>query len=138
MKRDVAEFFEEFQQASDTLDATRSAKQFAEVFLHSDPEGVHAITNEDFVQLLPARKAFFDRLGLRSSRTRLASAEEVGEAYVLARTTVDMQFDKNGTTVDLHQTASYLLKKQRGTFVIIAYLNDQLLNALLAQKGLSA
>lgn len=136
MSRKVAQFFQEFQQASKDFDAERSGRQFAEVFLHSDPETVQAVKREDFIKALPLRKAFFGKLGLQQTTMQIIQEVDMG-AHILVRATVDMTFEKNGTPVRIHQTASYILKENGESYVIIAYINDQLLQALLAEHGLT-
>ena len=130
MNNTVEDFFEEFEEASNNFNAKKSAEQFADVFLHSDPESERTITNDDFVKSLPARKAFFDTLGLQSTSIKVDDKVELSDDYVLVKTDVDMKFNKDGKMINLHQTASYLLKRKKERFVIITYINDQLLNKL--------
>jgi|SRR5581483_2484561 len=136
MNQKVATFFQEFQQASENFDAERSGRQFADVFLHSDPESVRAVQRDDFVKALPMRKAFFAQLGLQKTTMEITSEMDLG-AHILVRTNVDMHFVKDGRHVDLHQTASYLLKEAGDSYVIITYINDQLLKTLLTEHGLT-
>lgn len=138
MSEKIRQFFKEFEKASNSADAARSAALFSDVFLHSDPEAVRAVRRDDFAKGLPARMAWFRSLGRRGSSMEVTDEIAVGGMYTLAKTNVVIQFEKDGQTIDLQQTASYLLKEVSDGYVIIAYMNDQLLKDLLVEKGLLA
>jgi|SRR5579883_1500081 len=137
MSQKVAQFFQEFQQASKDFDAERSGRQFAETFLHSDPETVRIVKREDFIKALPLRKAFFSKLGLQQTTMQITQEVDMG-VHILVRASVGMTFEKDDTPICMHQTASYILKEDGEGYVVIAYINDQLLQTLLAEHGLVA
>jgi hypothetical protein len=132
----VQQFFRDFEEASNNFDAARSAAQFSDVFLHADPQGVQAVPKDAFIKSLDKRRAFFDSLGLRT--TKLAVIEEIplNSQYTLAKARVTMYFRRpEGSELSVEQTASYIIKLGE-TPQVVFYLNDQLLTELLQAHGL--
>ncbi|HKG54598.1 MAG TPA: DUF4440 domain-containing protein, partial [Anaerolineales bacterium] len=60
MKQDnlIKEFFEQVEQASNTLDLELIDSQFADQFIFADPNGTRVIEKQKFLAFLPQRKEF--------------------------------------------------------------------------------
>ncbi len=136
MSNKLKKFFQEFELASNNFDYVKSGAFFSPSFLHGDPEKVQTINRDDFVKALPLRKAFFEKLGLKSSMIEITQQIDINSVYTLVKTKVLMQFDNHGVIKDIVQTASYIVKKDNLNMAIVVYINDQLLNSILSEHDL--
>jgi hypothetical protein len=134
----VKQFFEAFQVAGNNFDQEDNAGQFNEVFLHADPNGVHATKKEEFLRLLPQRKAFFDNLGLANTQLKVEEETTLSPSYVLAKVLIQMHFKQTPShpEKDVSQTAWYILKVDEGEPYIIMYLNCEDVQSIIQSHGL--
>jgi hypothetical protein len=56
-KTEVKSFFTRYEAANATFDVEQLAACYAEVFMFGGPEGVQCVKKEDFLKVLPRRKA---------------------------------------------------------------------------------
>lgn len=134
----IRTFFQEFEDAGNNFDLEASVEQFSETFMHADPSGVRAVPRNGFLQSLPKRKAYFDAIGLRKTRLEVVEEIPLNAVYTLAKVAVTMDFvAKNGESKTVPQTASYIVKMGGDTPQIVFYLNDQMLQEVMASHGLA-
>jgi hypothetical protein len=57
---EVKQSFEAYGRATASLDAGFLAAAYAETFTFAGPLGAQAVKRDDFLRLVPKRKAFFD------------------------------------------------------------------------------
>lgn len=138
VSKKVADFFREFEAAGNSLDVAVTERQFNEVFLHGDPQKVQTVQRTDLIKALPMRKAMFDKLGLQTTKVTVTEQIDFSPFYTLAKVAVAMHFTTSSGPKQLDQTATYMLKLDGEEMKIVAYINDQLLQELLAQNGLTA
>jgi hypothetical protein len=132
----IKEFFMEFEVASNGANVQENAKQFSEIFMHADPDGVQAVPRDTFIAAIAKRKDFFDSLGKQTTQLTVTDEIKLNESYILAKVLVDMSFLHQDNQVHVKQTASYIVKIDGKLPEIVFYLNDQRLTDILVAQGL--
>jgi hypothetical protein len=90
------------------------------------PRGVQSVKKEDFLKLLPGRKAYFKSIGLEPST--VASIDEISldAKYILARVVWKMTLSNSAKASRQFETkATYILEVKNETPVIIMQLDHQ-------------
>src|SRR5271154_2651316 len=81
----VTNFFEIYEKSISEAAVSTVETLYSDVFMFGGPRGVQSVKKEDFLKLLPGRKAYFKSIGLEQST--VASIDEISldAKYILAR-----------------------------------------------------
>jgi len=122
----VTKFFEIYEKSLSEGAVSTVAALYSDVFMFGGPRGVQSVKKEDFLKLLPGRKAYFKSIGLEQST--VASIDEISldAKYILARVVWKMTLKKSPETSRQFETrATYILEIKNETPVIIMQLDHQ-------------
>jgi len=81
----VTNFFEIYEKSISEAAVSTVETLYSDFFMFGGPRGVQSVKKEDFLKLLPGRKAYFKSIGLEQST--VASIDEISldAKYILAR-----------------------------------------------------
>src|SRR5271165_5099473 len=98
MNPSVTNFFELYEKSIANAAVSTVGAFYSDVFMFGGPRGVQPVKKEDFLKLLPGRKAHFLSIGLE--RSTVASIDEIplDARYVVARVVWKMSL-KNSTGI---------------------------------------
>jgi hypothetical protein len=122
----VTNFFEIYEKSISEAALSTVETLYSDVFMFGGPRGVQSVKKEDFLKLLPGRKAYFKSIGLEQST--VASIDEISldAKYILARVVWKMTLKKSPETSGQFETrATYILEIKNETPVIIMQLDHQ-------------
>jgi hypothetical protein len=126
MNPKVTKFFEIYEESISEAAVSTVGTLYSDVFMFGGPGGSQSVKKEDFLKLLPGRKAYFKSLGLEKST--VASIDEISldAKYILAKVVWKMSL-KNSTEAsrqfETHTT--YILEIKNETPAIIMQLDHQ-------------
>src|SRR5262245_2977011 len=129
---DVVTFLHEYERRVSDDDVTRVAELYAESFLFSGPQSASAVRRDDFVKVLPKRRAVFRSIGLTRMSLDGTSEMTVDERHVLARVEWRAEIEREGTRTSIGGlAATYLLRRHEQSFQIVAQVDhDDLMTRL--------
>jgi hypothetical protein len=122
----VTNFFAIYEKSISEAAVSTVATLYSDVFMFGGPRGVQSVKKEDFLKLLPGRKAYFKSIGLEQST--VASIDEISldARYILARVVWKMTLNNSAKASRQFETkATYILEVKSGTPVIIMQLDHQ-------------
>lgn len=122
----VTNFFEIYEKSISEAALSTVETLYSDVFMFGGPRGVQSVKKEDFLKLLPGRKAYFKSIGLEQST--VASIDEISldAKYILARVVWKMTLKKSPETSRQFETkATYILEIKNETPVIVMQLDHQ-------------
>ena len=125
MSQGVRAFFEEYEIAIATSDASKIAAHYADTFLFGGPQGVQCVKKDEFLKVIPRRKEYFSSIGLLSSK--MTSVEELGldARYLLARTAWKMVLKHPAGMKEIETSATYVLEKKDERLAIVFQIDHQ-------------
>jgi hypothetical protein len=132
----VTNFFEIYEKSISEAALSTVATLYSDVFMFGGPRGVQSVKKEDFLKLLPGRKAYFKSIGLEQST--VASIDEISldAKYILARVVWKMTLKKSPETSRQFETkATYILEIKNETPVIVMQLDHQDLSEKVNEIG---
>ena len=133
----VRNFFESFEQASNTLDLELLGSQYSDSFMFASPQGVQPIKKDDFLKVLPKRKGFFKTMGLISSTITALEETRLDENYIMVKAHWNMRFEKKPEQAITDETsATYFLFQQENILQIVFQLDHQDLTKRVQELGL--
>jgi hypothetical protein len=122
----VTKFFEIYEKSISEAAVSTVAALYSDVFMFGGPRGVQSVKKDDFLKLLPGRKAHFKSIGLQE--TTIASIEEnsLDAKYILAKVVWKMSLRNSPETwVQFETKTTYILEIKDETPVIIMQLDHQ-------------
>jgi hypothetical protein len=122
----VSDFFEIYEKSISEAAVSTVETLYSDVFMFGGPRGVQSVKKEDFLKLLPGRKAYFKSIGLEPST--VASIDEISldAKYILARVVWKMTLSNSAKASRQFETkATYILEVKNETPVIIMQLDHQ-------------
>jgi hypothetical protein len=126
MTPSVANFFEIYEKSISEAAVSTVAALYSDVFMFGGPRGVQSVKKDDFLKLLPGRKAHFQSIGLEKST--IASIDEISldPKYILARVVWEMTLKKSPeTSRQFEAKTTYILEIRNEIPVIIMQLDHQ-------------
>jgi len=137
MSVSVQAFFEEYERAISSSDASKIAALYADVFLFGGPQGVQCVKKEDFLKVLPRRKEYFSSIGLQGSKVTSVDQVSLDSKYLLAKTGWKMTFSHStDVNKEIEASASYVLEHKDGRLAIVFQIDHQDLAAKVKESGL--
>jgi hypothetical protein len=122
----VTKFFEIYEKSISEAAVSTVAALYSDVFMFGGPRGVQSVKKDDFLKLLPGRKAHFKSIGLQE--TTIASIEEnsLDAKYILAKVVWKMSLRNSPETwVQFETKTTYILEIKNEIPVIIMQLDHQ-------------
>ena len=122
----VTKFFAIYEKSLAEAAISAVAALYSDVFMFGGPRGVQLVKKEDFLKLLPGRKAYFESIGLEKST--VASIDEISldARYILAKVVWKMSLkNSTDTSTQFETRATYILEIKIETPVIIVQLDHQ-------------
>jgi hypothetical protein len=133
----VRQFFAAYARATASVDTAFLESAYAEQFMFGGPGGVRAVRREDFLKVVPKRKAFFSAVGLRSSEILRLEEHVLDEQYVQVKVHWAFVFEKEPGRPILDEGATtYVLRRQGGQLQIVFHLDHQDLTRRVQELGL--
>jgi hypothetical protein len=122
----IGKFFEAYARATASVDTDFLGSAYAEQFMFAGPNGVQSIKREDFLKIVPKRKAFMTGLGLKSSELRRAEETVLDEHYIQVKAYWAFTFEKEpGRSIVDEGAATYILRREGGGLQIVFQLDHQ-------------
>ena len=120
----VKEFFGRYERANSSSDAAAIGELYAEIFTFGGASGVQVIHREDFLKVVPKRKAYFSSLGISETALDSVEAEAVSSKYVRAKVTWRMTLRDASGERNLDVLATYVLMRASGEELSIVFQVD--------------
>jgi len=135
MNQRVHEFFVEYEQAIASSDVSKIGVLYADTFLFGGQSGVQAVKKEDFLKVIPKRKAYFTSMGLSDTRLESVEASQLDSTYLLAKVAWRMKLEDSSGSRTLNTFATYVLTRsdQDALSIVFQIDHQDLANAI---KGL--
>ena len=133
----VREFFDAYARATASLDPAFLERAYADTFVFAGPSGAMSIKRDDFLKVVPKRRAYFDAAGWKA--TDLGSIEEtlLDEHYVQVKAQWTFRFEQEpGRPIVEPAAATYILRHTADGLRIVFQLDHQDLTQRLQQRGL--
>lgn len=122
----VTNFFKIYEKSIANAAASTVGALYSDVFMFGGPRGVQPVKKEDFLKLLPGRKAHFLSIGLETSTVATIDEIPLDAKYVVARVVWKMSLkNSTGTSRQFETKATYILELRNGTPVIVMQLDHQ-------------
>ena len=133
----VKAFFETYARATASLDPAFLEAAYAESFVFAGPAGAQAVKREDFLKVVPKRKAFFRAVGLAASEVSGLEETVLDEHHLLVKAHWTFRFEKEaGRPILEPGAATYVLRRQDGRLRIVFQLDHQDLTKRVQELGL--
>ncbi len=122
----ITKFFEIYEKSVSETAVSTVAALYSDVFMFGGPRGTQSVKKDDFLKLLPGRKAYFKSIGLENST--VASIDEIAldASYSMARVVWKMSLRNSTATSRQFETqTTYILEIKNEKPVIIMQLDHQ-------------
>jgi hypothetical protein len=122
----VTNFFAIYEKSLSEAAVSTVGALYSDVFMFGDPRGVQPVKKEDFLRLLPGRKAYFKSIGLGKSTVASIDELPLDAKYILVKVVWKMSLKNSTETSRQFETkATYILEIKNGTPAIIMQLDHQ-------------
>ena len=133
----IKAFFEQVEQASNTLDLDLIDAQFADQFIFADPNGTRVVEKQKFLAFLPQRREFFKSLGHQSTKVLSLDETQLDDQYTMVKAHFLMQFKKaSGQIVDAKVDSTYFLFMKGDSPKIVMHMEHEDLKEAMQKRGL--
>ncbi len=107
----VKEFFLRYEKANASSDVSEISALYADTFMFGGTTGVQTVKKEDFLKVVPKRKAYFSSMGLSDTRLESVEANPLDSKYLLATVAWRMKLQQSSGSKSLEIFATYLLMR---------------------------
>ena len=134
----IKQFFEDFEQASNTFEQTLLTSQFSDPFMAADPNGgIRVVKKDDFLAGIARRQAFFRSVGFQFVKIVLLDETQLDSHYVMVKARTYMRFEKTpGQPVDMENDSVYILFLKDDSAQIVFNLTHEDLMKVMQEHGL--
>ena len=133
----VRELFEEYARATASADPAFFATAYAESFMFAGPAAVQAVKRDDFLKVIPKRRAFFATVGLAATEVSSIDERPLDEHHLLVRVGWTFRFDRDPARPIVEEgAATYILRRQDSRVQIVFQLDHQDLTRRVQELGL--
>ena len=133
----VRALFEAYASAADSTDPAFFATAYGETFMFAGPSTVQAVKRDDFLKVLPKRRAFFATAGLAATTVGSIDESPLDEHHVLVRVHWTFRFEKSPAQPIIEEgAATYVLRRQDSQLQIVFQLDHQDLSRRVQELGL--
>jgi hypothetical protein len=120
----VKEFFGRYEKANSSADAGAIGELYADIFMFGGTNGVQVIHREDFLKVVPKRKAYFSSLGLSETTLHSVEVQPMSSKYLQAQVTWRMTLRDESGERSLDALATYVLMLENGEELSIVFQVD--------------
>ncbi len=124
MDQRVKEFFVRYERANSSSDVAAIGGLYADTFMFGGPNGVQAVKKEDFLKVIPQKKAHFSSMGLSETQLQTVETNPLGPKYLLATVMWGMKFRNSSGSKHLDAFATYVLVRGQGDALSIVFQVD--------------
>lgn len=103
----------------------------------SGGQGVQSVKKEDFLKVIPRRKAWFSSMGMVSSQLGRLEHTSLDARYSLVKTDWKIAVEKSGHKQQVETWATYVLEQKDGSLQIFFQIDHQDLAARVKELGLA-
>jgi hypothetical protein len=122
----VTKFFEIYEKSLAEAAISTVAALYSDVFMFGGPRGTQPVKKDDFLKLLPGRKAYFKSIGLENSTVASIDETPLDAKYILAKVVWKMSLKNSTETSTQFETrATYILEIKNESPVIVMQLDHQ-------------
>jgi hypothetical protein len=133
----IKAFFEEVEQASNTLDLNLIDSQFADQFIFADPNGTRIVEKQKFLAFLPQRQEFFKSIGHQSTKVMSLDETQLDSQYTMVKAHFLMTFKKSsGEIVEAKVDSTYFLFMKGEMPKIVMHVEHEDLKEAMQVRGL--
>jgi hypothetical protein len=133
----VKEFFEAYVRATDSADSAFLRSAYGETFMFASPGAVQAVKRDDFLKVVPKRRAFFAAAGLAASDVRGLEETLLDEHHLLVKARWTFRFERDPARPIIEEgAATYILRRQDDRLQIVFQLDHQDLTKRVQELGL--
>ena len=133
----VRAFFEAYASATDSTDPAFFTTAYGDTFMFAGPATVQAVKRDDFLKVVPKRRAFFAALGLTASDVRGLEETRLDERHLLVKAHWTFRFEKDPARPIIEEgAATYILRRQDDRLQIVFQLDHQDLTKRVQELGL--
>jgi len=133
----IQDFFDAYAKATGSLDLAFLESAYGDTFMFASPGGVQAVKRDDFLKAVPKRGAFFRAAGLMASEVSRLEEMRLDEKHTLVQTYWSLRFEKDpGRPIVEETAATYVLRRQQGSWQIVFQLDHQDLTKRAQELGL--
>lgn len=135
----ITDFLDEFEQASASGDAARTAALFADTFLSASADGVRALTPADLVKAIPMRKAMLAKTGVGKATLVKHEAQDLDPHYVLLNGTWGWEaHPANAAPATIELTSTFVLHRAPAGLRVVFYRSGDITGELRKRGLLTA
>lgn len=120
----VKGFFLQYEKANSSSDVSGISALYADTFMFGGPNGVQAINKEDFLKMVPQRKAYFSSMGLSETQLSTVEATPLDSRYLEANVAWRMKIQQPSHNRTLDTFATYILMRGDGDGLLIVFQID--------------
>ena len=133
----VRALFEAYAGATDSTDPAFFATAYAETFMFAGPASVQAVKRDDFLKVIPKRRAFFATAGLAATEVSGIDESPLDEHHLMVRVHWTFRFERNPAPPMFEEgAATYVLRRQDSQLQIVFQLDHQDLARRIQELGL--
>ncbi len=134
---EVVKFFKSLEKNSNNLDLNGLSSQYADMFMFADSSGTRIIKKEDFLKVLPNRKKFVDKVGLKFVRYTTLEETRLDNYHTMVEAHIIMHFEKdNDKQIEDEDSSTYILERKNDRLQIILHIEHGNLTEKLKNLGL--
>ena len=135
-RKSVRDFFEAYARATASLDTAFLEAAYADTFMFAGPSGAMTVRRDDFLRVVPRRKAAFDAAGLTATELRSIEETPLDEHYVQVKAHWTFRFEKErGRPIVEPAAATYILRRDERGLRILFQIDHQDLTRRLQELG---
>ena len=124
MNQRVKELFLKYEKANLSSDVSEIGQLYADTFMFGGPNGAQAVKKEDFLKVVPKRKAYFASMGLSETRLESVEVNPLDSKYLLAKVAWKMKLENSVGSRHLETFATYILMRGDGDGLSIVFQID--------------
>lgn len=131
------DFCDQYAKATNASDMSFFERAYAPVFMFAGPQNVQAVRREDFLKVLPRRRALVTSAGLVETSILTIECESLNGGYSLVHTNWQLRFEKaSATPVVVDAATTYILRTTSALPEIVFQLDHSDLAAILRERKL--
>ena len=132
----IKQLFDRYQKANEDFDVNAIAEFYADAFLFGQPQGTQTVKKDDFIQVLPRRKALMEKTGQQSSVIASLKDTRLDDQYIQVEIVWKMTYKKDGKLIDDLNGTTYILYKKDSSLQIVVQIDHQDLMKKVQALGL--
>jgi len=133
----VTALFEAYARATASTDPAFFATAYGETFMFAGPATVQAVKRDDFLKVVPKRRAFFAAIGLTGTEVSSIDETPLDEHHLLVRVAWTFRFERPPAEPIVEEgAATYVLRRQDSRLQIVFQLDHQDLTRRAQELGL--